>query len=219
MEKSSLLIIEGKHAEYPQFAAALSRKGFVVDQVSSGSEAIQKLAGGKTVEVAIINAATLRTSGKRICQSIHETCSSLPILLILDPDREVEKSEAEIVLTLPFTAQKLANRVRHLVPGESKRSIHAGPIHLDLEKRTVRAHGKRTRLTPNLLNLLNLLLEHRGEVMERKALFSKVWETDYTDDTRTLDVHISWLRRAIEENPKRPVHLKTIRGIGYRLDF
>ncbi len=202
MEKASLLIIEGKHAEYPQFAAALSRKGFVVDQVSSGSEAIQKLTDGKTVEVAIVNAATLRTSGKRICQSIHETCSSLPIVLILDPDREVEKSEAEIVLTLPFTAQKLANRVRHLVPGESKRSIHAGPIHLDLEKRTVRAHGKRTRLTPNLLNLLNLLLEHRGEVMERKALFSKVWETDYTDDTRTLDVHISWLRRAIEEIPK-----------------
>jgi DNA-binding response OmpR family regulator len=169
--------------------------------------------------VAIVNAATLRTSGKRICQSLHEACNTLPILLILDPDREVEKSDAEIVLTLPFTAQKLANRVCHLIPGESKRSIHAGPIQLDLEKRTVRAHGKRTRLTPHLLNLLGLLLEHRGEVMERRALFSKVWETDYTDDTRTLDVHISWLRRAIEEDPKKPVHLKTIRGVGYQLEI
>jgi DNA-binding response OmpR family regulator len=219
MEKATLLIIEGKHAEYPQFAAALSRKGFVVEHVSNGSEAIKNLNDGKEVEVAIVNAATLRTSGKRICQSLHEACNNLPIVLILDPDHEVEKSDAEIVLTLPFTAQKLANRVRHLIPGESKHSIHAGPIHLDLEKRTVRAHGKRTRLTPNLLNLLNLLMEHRGEVMERKALFSTVWETNYTDDTRTLDVHISWLRRAIEQDPKKPVHLKTIRGVGYQLEI
>ena len=219
MENTTLLIIEGKHAEYPQFAAALSRKGFIVEYAANGSEAIKNLNGGKKVEVAIVNAATLRTSGKRICQNIHEACNSLPILLILDPDHEVEKSDAEIVLTLPFTAQKLVNRVRHLIPGESKHSLHAGPIHLDLEKRIVRAHGKRTRLTPNLLNLLNLLMEHRGEVMERKALFSKVWETNYTDDTRTLDVHISWWRRAIEQNPKKPVHLKTIRGVGYQLEI
>ncbi len=60
--------------------------------------------------------------------------------------------------------------------------------------------------------------ERRGEVVERKALFSKVWETNYTDDTRTLDVHVSWLRQAIEANPDAPQFLKTIRGVGYRLD-
>jgi DNA-binding response OmpR family regulator len=69
------------------------------------------------------------------------------------------------------------------------------------------------------MRLLKTLIDHPGEVIERKTLFSHVWETDYTDDTRTLDVHISWLRRAIEEDPKKPVHLKTIRGVGYQLEI
>jgi DNA-binding response OmpR family regulator len=218
MDDAILLIIEGKHVEYPGFAPALRRKGFTVEQVSSGSEAIKRVEAGFSPDVAIVNAATLRATGKRICQSLHETCESLPILLILDPDHEVEKTTAEIVLTMPFTAQKLVNRLRHLLPGESKRSLHAGPIHLDLEKRMVRFQGKRTRLTPRLLSLLSILIEHRGEVMERRKLFSKVWETDYTDDTRTLDVHISWLRRAIEADPNKPVYLKTVRGVGYQLE-
>jgi DNA-binding response OmpR family regulator len=218
MEDAILLIIEGKHAEYPGFTPALRKKGFTVEQVTSGSEAIKRVASGFSPDVVVVNAATLRSSGKRICQSLHETCESLPILLILDPDREVENSYAEVVLTLPFTVQKVHNRIRHLLPGESKNNLHAGPIHLDLEKRIVRFQGKRTRLTPRLLRLLSILIEHRGEVMERKWLFSQVWETDYTDDTRTLDVHISWLRRAIETNPNEPVYLKTVRGVGYQLE-
>jgi DNA-binding response OmpR family regulator len=68
------------------------------------------------------------------------------------------------------------------------------------------------------MRLLKTLIEHKGEVIERNALFSQVWETDYTDDTRTLDVHISWLRRAIEVDPTAPKILRTVRGVGYRLD-
>ncbi len=63
-----------------------------------------------------------------------------------------------------------------------------------------------------------MLIDHKGELVERNKLFKKVWRTDYTGDTRTLDVHISWLRQAIEKDPKRPQILKTMRGVGYRLD-
>jgi DNA-binding response OmpR family regulator len=149
---------------------------------------------------------------------LRDKAPGLPILLILDSDREVEKMEADVILSLPFTAQKLVNRIKHLLPGDGKSSIHAGPVRLDVEKRIVNCLGKQTRLTPRLMRLLKSLIEHKGEVLERKALFSQVWETDYTDDTRTLDVHISWLRRAIEVDPKEPKLLKTIRGVGYRLD-
>lgn len=218
MTDATLLVIEGKHADYPGFAPALRKKGFTVELVSSGSEAIKRISEGLCPDAAVVNAATLRTSGKRICQSLREKAKDLPILLILDPDREAKNTEVDVVLTLPFTAQKLLNRIRHLLPGDGKNSQHAGPIRLDLEKRTVRCEGKRSRLTPRLLRLLNIFIEHRGEVMERKALFSQVWETDYTDDTRTLDVHISWLRRAIESDPNQPKYLKTVRGVGYRLD-
>ena len=218
MNDATLLLIEGKHADHPTFTPALRKKGFVVELASSGSEALARLADGFAPDLIVVNAATLRTSGKRICQSLREKTVSLPILLILDEDREVEKMEADVLLSLPFTAQKLVNRIRHLLPGDGKDSIHAGPIRLDIDRRMVRCLGKQSRLTPRLVYLLKALIEHRGEVIERKVLFSQVWETNYTDDTRTLDVHISWLRQAIEADPDVPQFLKTIRGVGYRLD-
>ena len=218
MNDATLLLIEGKHADHPAFTPALRKKGFVVELVSSGSEALARIADGFVPELVVVNAATLRSSGKRICQSLREKTAGLPILLIIDEDRAVEKVEADVILSLPFTAQKLVNRLRHLLPGDGKNSIHAGPIRLDTEKRMVRCSGKQARLTPRLVGLLKALIEHRGEVIERKTLFSRVWETDYTDDTRTLDVHISWLRQAIEVDSDTPQFLKTVRGVGYRLD-
>lgn len=218
MSNSTILVIEGNHAEYPAFVPALRKKDFVVELVTNGSEAIKRLSGGFIPDVVVVNAASLRASGKRICHSLRNKAPKSPILLILDPDRDIEKVEADVVLALPFTAQKLINRIRHLLPGDGKDNIHAGPVRLDIEKRVVRCLGKQARLTPRLMRLLRTLMDHQGEVIERKILFSKVWETNYTDDTRTLDVHISWLRRAIEVNPEEPKFLKTIRGVGYRLD-
>jgi DNA-binding response OmpR family regulator len=218
MNDATLLLIEGKHADNPAFTPALRKKGFIVELVSSGNEALGRLADGFVPELIVVNAATLRTSGKRICQSLREKTTDIPILLILNEDRELEKMNADAILSLPFTAQKLVNRIRHLLPGNGKDTIHAGPIRLDIEKRMVRCSGRQARLTPRLVYLLKVLIEHSGEVVERKALFSQVWETNYTDDTRTLDVHISWLRQAIEADPEAPYFLKTIRGVGYRLD-
>jgi DNA-binding response OmpR family regulator len=218
MSDSTLLVIEGKYADHPAFVPSLRKKGFVVEQVSNGSEAIKALVDGINPDTVVVNAASLRTSGKRICQSLRENAPKIPILLILEPDREIEKMDADIILSLPFTAQKLVNRIRHLLPGDGDNFIHAGPVRLDVEKRIVYCLDRQTRLTPRLLRLLKILITHRGEVVERKALFSQVWETDYTDDTRTLDVHVSWLRRAIEIDPNDPKLLKTIRGVGYRLD-
>jgi len=97
--------------------------------------------------------------------------------------------------------------------------LHIGPIRLDTGLNWVRCQGREARLTPRQTQLLKVLMQHPGEVLERERLFSQVWETGYTGDTRTLDVHISWLRQAIEENPRQPVFLKTIRGVGYRMDI
>ena len=218
MNDSILLVIEGKRADHPAFVPSLRKKGFSVESASNGSESLARLANGFIPDVVVVNAASLRTSGKRICQSLREKAPTLPILLILDADHELEKVDADVILYLPFTAQKLANRIRHLTPGNGVLNIHAGPVHLDVEKRIVRCLDKQTRLTPRLMHLLRVLMEHKGELVERKVLFSQVWETDYTDDTRTLDVHISWLRRAMEADPENPKLLKTIRGVGYRLD-
>lgn len=218
MNDAVILLIEGKHADHPAFTTALRKKGFVVELVTSGNEALTRLSDDLVPELVVVNAATLRTSGKRICQSLREKASNVPILLIMDEERGVEKIDADVILSLPFTAQKLVNRINHLLPGDGKNAIHAGPIRLDVERRMVRCQGKQARLTPRLVNLLKVLMEHSGEVFERRELFSQVWETNYTDDTRTLDVHISWLRQAVEQDPNAPQIIKTVRGVGYRLD-
>jgi len=218
MKNATLLVIEGRHAEIPSFASDLQKKGFDVHTVLNGSEAISHL---KEVSpsLVVVNAASLRSTGLRICQSLRDKDSKLPIILILETDKSVSKDAADAVLPLPFTVQKLVNRIKPLLPGDGKNVLHVGPIRLDLEKRRVRCLGKNTKLTPRLVTVLHLLMEKHGEVVERNWLFKKAWETNYTGDTRTLDVHISWLRGAIELDPDNPKFLRTIRGVGYRLDI
>lgn len=217
MKKDTLLVIEGRHAEIPSFAGDLQKKGFDVVSFQNGSQAVSKL---KQINptLVVINAASLRSTGLRICLSVRKKDTKLPIILILEKDKPVDKDLADSVLALPFTVQKLVNRVKALLPGDGNNVVSTGPIRLDVENRRVKSLGKSTKLTPRLITLLQILMDKHGEVVEREALFKKVWETNYTGDTRTLDVHISWLRQAIELDPDNPKFLKTIRGVGYRLD-
>jgi DNA-binding response OmpR family regulator len=217
MTDATILIIEGRHAEIPSFAADLQKKGFLVETALTGSQAGSRL-DEISPDLVVVNAASLRSSGVRICQSIRKKTDNLPIILILEPKKTVSKDSADVLLNLPFTVQKLVNRIKPLLPSDGKNVIHAGPIHLDTDRRRVRCLSKNSKLTPRMVTLLNILMDHHGEVVEREHLFKEVWETDYTGDTRTLDVHISWLRRAIELDPLKPKFLKTIRGVGYRLD-
>jgi DNA-binding response OmpR family regulator len=218
MKTTTLLVIEGRHAEIPSFAGDLQKKGFDTHTAQNGSQAVTRLKE-LNPSLVVINAASLRSTGLRICQSLREKDAKLPIVLILENEVEVSKDAADSVLVLPFTVQKLVNRIKPLLPGDGKNVLHVGPIRLDLEKKRVRSLGRNTKLTPRLVTILNILMEKHGEVIERETLFKKAWETNYTGDTRTLDVHISWLRRAIELDPDNPKFLKTIRGVGYRLDI
>lgn len=215
----NILWVEGRWKSNPTFVPSLMQKGFIVDRVASGKEAVERVVR-KDHDVVVVDAASMRTSGARICKSLRERVNGMPIILISDPKREVEKNFdcANVVLILPFTQRKLINRLNPLLPSDEKRLIKAGPIQLDMEAKFVRANGKKTQLTPRLLRLLKMLVDHKGEMVERNELFKKVWRTNYTGDTRTLDVHISWLRQAIEKDPRKPKLLKTMRGVGYRLD-
>ena len=217
MKKVTLLVIEGRHAEIPSFAPDLQKKGFDIVSFQNGSQAVSKIRQINP-SLVVINAASLRSTGIRICNSIRKKDAKLPIILILEKVKSVDEDLADSVLTLPFTVQKLVNRVKALLPSDGKNMVIAGPIQLDLEHKRVKCLGKNSKLTPRLISLLQILMDKHGEVVEREALFKKVWETNYTGDTRTLDVHISWLRGAIELDPNNPKFLKTIRGVGYRLD-
>lgn len=216
--RARILLIEGKRGGIPVFLGGLTGKGFDVTPFQNGKAALDYLAIS-TPHIVLINAASMQTSGRRICQSVRQLAPDTPILLIVDESYKNQgKVEAEALLTLPFTLQKLLNRMRPLLPAEERNLIKAGPLHLDIDQRWVRMNNRQISLTPRLVVLLRVLMDHPGEVIERETLFKQVWETDYTGDTRTLDVHVSWLRQAIEEDPRHPRFVKTIRGVGYRLD-
>ncbi|MBC8331751.1 MAG: response regulator transcription factor [Anaerolineae bacterium] len=216
---TKILCIEGKHAGTQLFVAQLQKKGYSVTNVSTGKAALAVLDGEK-FKVAIINAPSMRTTGVRICQSVHERVPKMPIILIAEAgaDSHSDNHCANIILPLPFTVRKLHNRVKSLSPTRSANHLKVGQIALDLELHHVRCQDRKSHLTPRLAAILEVLMRRAGEVVKREELFKQVWDTNFIDDTRTLDVHISWLRRAIEADPRKPKFLKTLRGVGYRLD-
>jgi len=216
--KARILWVEGKRSDSTSFVPSLRKKEYLVEIVPTGNEAVSRLVEVDP-DLVVVNAASFRSSGKRICNEIREKSIDLPIVLIVSPEHATSGvTTANVILELPFTSRKLLNRIAPLLPGDGKSILHVGLIRLDLELKRVRCLGREARLTPRMTHLLQVLLLHAGEAVERQRLFSEVWETQYTGDTRTLDVHISWLREALEENPRQPQFLKTIRGVGYRLD-
>lgn len=214
-----VLLIEGRRGDHSSFFDELQDKGFEVALASNGNAGLDVI---DTVDphVVVIDAASLRTSGIRICQSFRKTDNELPIILIVEKTVSVpDDVDANLVLQLPFTVQKLINRIKAYQPTDEKFVLEAGPIELNVHTQLVTCNGKQTKLTPRLVKILQLLIKNKGVIVERDPLFKSVWETNYTGDTRTLDVHISWLRQAVEDDPRRPRLIRTVRGVGYILDL
>jgi DNA-binding response OmpR family regulator len=218
MTIASVLLIESGRPSAPSFASALEKKGFAVTVQHEVGPAI-KSASKSPPDVLILDAASMRTSGSRLCRTARANLDGVPIILISPAGTGSESANGSTVnLVQPFTARKLVNRVYRLLPGDDRYSLQAGPIKLNLVQRKVKVHGRESRLTPKQAKLLELFMHNPGKLLTRKQLIRDVWLTDYTGDTRTLDVHMSWLRHAVEGNSKKPQFLRTIRGVGYRLD-
>jgi len=168
--------------------------------------------------VVIINAASLRTNGLRLVSWFHNSLPGTPLCLIVAEDEPVVETEnVNFFLRLPFTVQKLVNRLRTLENNSHKSMLIRGDLVLNPESRIAIYKNREVRLTPRLSDLLGKMMERPREVLSREELFKAVWDTDYVEDTRTLDVHISWLRKALEDDPHHPDLIKTIRSRGYML--
>ena len=219
MTASRILLIESGRASAPSLAPILEKKGYRV-QIHHKVDGAISLAQKDEPDLVVLDAASMQASGARMCRTLRATLNGVPILLVSPKGTKAESvSAASVVLVQPFTPRKLINRVARLLPGDSRYLLEVGPIRLNLAQRTVRCLGRESRLTPKEARLLEVFLQTPGRLLTRASLIRQVWHTDYTGDTRTLDVHMSWLRRAIEPEPRAPRFLKTIRGMGYRLDL
>ncbi len=219
MATAKILLLESERTTAPSFAPALEKRGYAVT-IEHDAQAAAKRTQALVPDVVVLDAASLKTSGARICRRIRASLNGTPILLIADQKSVPDPNAgASVVLTLPFTPRKLLNSVARLLPGDDSAALQVGPIKLNLAQRRISCGGREERVTPKQAKLLEMFLRAPGQLLTRKAIIKHVWDTDYTGDTRTLDVHVSWLRGVIEPNPRKPRYLKTVRGQGYRLDL
>jgi DNA-binding response OmpR family regulator len=214
---SHILVIERRPSPGLSLAPSLRDEGFQVIDESCVDRAANHL---QAIDLAVLNAVSLGTSGARLARRLAHILANTPIILLSPADHPpAYDGVASAVLVEPFTSRKVINRILQFLPPEEDQELRAGPLHLNPASRILRSYGRRTRLTPKLFALLHYLIRRRGRLVRREDLMRQVWQTNYTGDMRTIDVHIAWLRNAIEEDPTSPRLLRTIRGMGYRLDL
>ncbi len=217
MGAARILLIGRVRPQQSSLIAALNRRYEVV-VAPSGKQALS-LAQKQPPQVVVLDAISLRTPGDRICQDLRRWLE-FPIIHLHPGPKEDVDSPADLLLFEPFTSRKLINSIERLLPLSGDDGfLTCGPFSMDVSRRVLIANGQETQLTPKLAVLVEMFLNHPGETLDRKTLMVEVWDTDYLGDTRTLDVHVRWIRQAIEPEPGKPRYLKTIRGVGYRMDI
>ncbi len=166
----------------------------------------------------VLDADSMRTPGGRICRQLHEAHVGVPLIHVVPPDYSSDDSPATVVLRAPVSSQHLLSTAQGLLNQQPQELLVCGPYSMDVPNRLLIAHGQAVQLTPKVALLLAAFLRQPNQTLDRKTLMAQVWHTDYLGDTRTLDVHIRWVRQALEHKGRYPRTLKTVRGIGYRLE-
>lgn len=215
-----ILLVEGKRAGDESLQPALLKAGYVVTVKYTGAAAL-RWADNHAPDLIIFDGASMRSSGVRSCRRLRQTATETPIIHTRSAgELQNDLADADVYLAKPYTPRKVLNRVRALLPADATQEeiVRAGDLILYKGKRSVEVTGcGEKQLTPKLAALLEEFLRHPNQVRTRRELMLNVWQTDYIGDTRTLDVHVRWVREAIEEDPGNPRRLCTVRGKGYLL--
>ena len=214
-----VLLIEKDASTLSSFRPRLEKKGYTVSAVRSRKKALEQVGDDKP-DLIILDATSPRLDGGRTCQALRQEVGEVLIILVFEEGRNSGQADADFHLTTPFTFRKLSNRIKRAVQSieQSGETLQVGGLVLNLDRRSVSRGQEKHQLTPKELRLLEVFMRNPGRVLSRKFLMKNVWETDYVGDTRTLDVHVRWIREKIEENPSSPLYVRTVRGVGYRFE-
>ncbi len=215
--RAKVLLIERARNNSDSFAASLRRR-YEVQIAHSGKQALP-LAERERPDVIVLDAISLRTSGDRIVARLREQLGDVPIIHLRETPKSKRASLADVVLSPKFTSRKIINRIERFVSAPTEDILNVGPFSLNLKQRKLVSPKGETTLTPKLAQLMWMFLQNPGKTLARETLMKGVWKTAYMGDTRTLYVHMRWLRREIEPNPRKPQYLVTVRGVGYRFQL
>ena len=215
-----VLLVEGYNAGRESLSAMLQKAGYETFIVNTGAEALEWLERTEP-SLIVFDASSMRSNGVRNCRRLRRLAENTPIIHSRAAGMEEDRGAgADVYLERPFSSRKLLNRVRALLPADSAKEeiVRYGAITLYRLKRSVDVANKgEYTLTPKLALLLETFMRHPNQLLTRRELMLAVWQTDFVGDTRTLDVHIRWVRECIETDPSHPQLLKTVRGQGYVL--
>lgn len=184
-----------------------------VSFAASQTRAMREL-DNAAADVIVLDAASLRVSPEPLARTLRQRAPSARIVLIVDSDVSIGYSY-DYLLSSPVTWHKVLKVIEEALASERRQVLVVGPFVLDLVERTLVGPAGEARLTGKLFGLLALLMRNAGEYISRHQIMQEIWHTSYLDDTRTLDVHMSWLRRLVEPDPKNPVYVRTKRSVGY----
>jgi DNA-binding response OmpR family regulator len=169
-------------------------------------------------DILVVDVASFGSNGYKISEAVRRRLDRVPTILLLEQGHASVGGGAEAFMTRPFTSRKLLYRVKQVAATLASREMRAGSLGLDLDTRTLHKGEHTMHLRPKEAALLAHFMRNSGKVVSRREIMKEVWETDYMGDTRTLSVHIRWLRLKIEDDPDAPRFLRTVRGVGYRFE-
>lgn len=222
----TVLVVEDEASLASTLSYNFRKNGFNVVTAADGYEGLQA-ARRENPDVVVLDLMLPKMDGLEVCRRIRAG-SDVPILILTAKGEEFDRvvgleMGADDYLAKPFSMRELIARVRALIRRSAGRAfaedvsrLTAGTLEVDIRGRTVKREGREIALKPKEFDLLFYLAKNAGQVFTREQLLEHVWGYEFFGGSRTVDVHIRWLREKLEAQPAQPRHLLTVRGVGYK---
>ncbi len=225
MNSGRILVVEDEESISTPFAEALRRAGFEPLVTDSAAGAL-RLAAEREPDLIMLDLALPDGDGRDVCRELRRS-SDVPIVMLTARGTEMDKIVglelgADDYVVKPFSAAEVISRIRAVLRRSAQREtpleqpVRIGAVELDPAARIAKLRGDELDLSRKEFDLLAALMRRAGHVVKREDLMSEVWDTNWFGSTKTLDVHVGWLRRKLGDDPAAPTFIETVRGVGFR---
>jgi len=225
-----ILVVEDEQSLREPLVYLLEKEGYEVVEAADGTSAVSAFTE-KGADLILLDLMLPGINGNEVCRIIRQT-SNVPIIMLTAKDSEIDKVVgleigADDYVTKPYSTRELLARMKAVMRRQAEPSkvvvaegiLEAGSVRMDVERHIVTVNETKVSMPLKEFELLELLLENVNRVLTRGQIIDRVWGSNYFGDTKTLDVHIKRIRSKIEEDPARPVHILTVRGLGYKFEI